>query len=82
MLSKETIYVNKDKCIFNMNNVIFLDFVVSSKGFKYMKKGIKVIKDWSTLTDVSKVRYFHWLPIAKVVYFDDILHILRIGMIM
>jgi len=29
---KEILFVNKDKCIFKMNHVVFLKFVVSFKG--------------------------------------------------
>lgn len=53
--------MNKDKCIFGMNNVNFQEFGVSSKGVQVDVENVKGIKEWSTWINASEIRYFYGL---------------------
>ena len=43
------------------NSLLFLSYVVSSKGIKVDEKKMKAIREWPTLKNVSDVRSFHGL---------------------
>ena len=59
VLRKERLFGNLKKCDFCTNKVVFLDFIVSSKGIKVDEEKIRAMKDWPTLTTVEQVRSFH-----------------------
>ena len=61
VLRKKNLYPNRDKCTLCTNQVLFLGFVVSSKGVQVDEENIKAIRDWPTPKNVSKVRSFHRL---------------------
>ncbi|XP_017613662.1 uncharacterized mitochondrial protein AtMg00860-like [Gossypium arboreum] len=61
VLRKETFYANLKNCTFCSDKVIFLGFVVSSKGLEVEQEKIKAIQEWPRLTNVSQVRSFHGL---------------------
>ena len=58
-LRKETLYANLDKCVFAIDHIDFLGFVVSSKGVHVDKENVAAIRHWPTPTNVSEVRSFH-----------------------
>ncbi|PKI50182.1 hypothetical protein CRG98_029426 [Punica granatum] len=55
------LYANMKKCTFCMDRVVFLGFVVSSKGIQVDEEKVKAIKDWPTPKSVIDVRSFHSL---------------------
>ena len=61
MLRKEQLYANLEKCIFCKDHVVFLGFVVSSKGVQVDEEKVKAIQDWPTPKSVTEVRSFHGL---------------------
>ena len=61
VLRKERLFGNLKKCDFCTDKVVFLGFVVSSKGIEVDEEKIKAIKDWPTPTTVGQVRSFHGL---------------------
>ena len=48
MLRKEKLYANMEKCTFGVEKVVFLGFVVSSKGIHVDETKIDAIKTWPT----------------------------------
>ena len=60
-LRREKLYANIKKCAFCTNSVVFLGFVVSSKGLQVDEKKVKAIRDWLTPKSVTEVRSFHGL---------------------
>ena len=63
MLRKEQLYANPKKCAFLTNKVIFLGFVISSKGVFADPEKIKAIEEWSEPQSIRDVRSFHGLAI-------------------
>jgi len=61
LLRKEKLYANLEKCIFYFDHVIFLGFVVSSKGVQVDEEKVKAIQEWPTPKTLSEVRGFHGL---------------------
>ena len=61
VLRKERLFANLKTCDFCTDKVVFLGFVVSSKGIEVDEEKIKAIKDWPTPTTVGQVRSFHGL---------------------
>ncbi|PKI65299.1 hypothetical protein CRG98_014337 [Punica granatum] len=57
-LRHEELYANLKKCTFCMDRVVFLGFVVSSKGIQVDEENVKAIKDWPTPKSVTEVRNF------------------------
>ena len=58
-LRSEKFYINLKKCIFMSPSVVFLGFVVSSKGVEIDPEKIKAIVDWLVPTNIHEVRSFH-----------------------
>ena len=61
VLWKEQLYANLEKCIFCKGHVVFLGFVVSSKGVQVDEEKVKAIQEWPTPKSVTEVRSFHGL---------------------
>ena len=57
-LHKESLYANLKKCTFGVDKVVFLGFVVSSKGVHVDETKIKAIKTWPQPTNLQQVRSF------------------------
>jgi len=60
-LRKESLYANFAKCMFALNHIDFLGFVVSFKGVHVNKEKVATIRHWPTPTNVSEVQSFHGL---------------------
>ena len=61
VLRENNLYVNLKKCSFCLEFVVFLGFVVSSKGISVDKENIKAIREWPTPKNENEVRSFHCL---------------------
>ncbi|XP_057994977.1 uncharacterized protein LOC110659821 [Hevea brasiliensis] len=61
VLRKEKSYANVRKCSFCLERIVFLGFVVSSKGVEVDDEKVKAIRDWPTPKNASEVRSFHGL---------------------
>ena len=61
VLRKEKLYVNLKKCSFCIDKVVFLGYVVSTKGIEVDEEKVKAIKEWPTPKSITKVRSFHSL---------------------
>ena len=57
-LRKEQLYANMEKCLFGVDKLVFLGFVVSSKGVHVDESKINVIKTWPQPTNLQQVRSF------------------------
>ena len=60
-LRKESLYANHAKCMFALDHIDFLGFVVSSKGVHVDQEKVVAIQHWPTPTNVNEVRSFHGL---------------------
>jgi len=60
-LRKESLYVNHAKCMFALDHIDFLGFVVSFKGVHVDKEKVATIQHWPTPTNVNEVQSFHGL---------------------
>ncbi|XP_068476943.1 uncharacterized protein [Phaseolus vulgaris] len=60
-LRKEHLYANLAKCMFALDCIVFLGFVVSSKGVHVDQTKVVAIQHWPTPTNVNDVRSFHGL---------------------
>lgn len=61
VLRQENLYANLEKCVFCTDHVIFLGFIVSSKGVHVDESKVKAFQEWPTPKNVSEVRSFHGL---------------------
>jgi hypothetical protein len=61
VLRCEKFYDNFKKCTFCMEKVIFLRYVVSTKGIEVDEEKVKAIKEWPTPKGITEVRSFHGL---------------------
>ena len=57
-LRKEQLYANMEKCLFGVDKLVFLGFVVSSKGVHVDESKINAIKTWPQPTNLQQVRSF------------------------
>ena len=60
-LRNEHLSANLKKCDFCMKELVFLGFVVSSRGIEVDKEKIKAIVEWPTPKNANEVRSFHGL---------------------
>jgi len=60
-LRNEKLYANLEKCVFAIDHIDFLGFVVSSKWVHVDEEKVATIRHWPTFTNVSEVRSFHGL---------------------
>ena len=58
VLQKNKLYVNLNKCSFMKDNLIFLDFVVSSYGIKVDQENVKAIQEWPTSKTIQMFEVF------------------------
>jgi hypothetical protein len=61
VLKREQLFAKLDKCTFCTDHVVFLGFVVSSKGMQVDEEKVKAIQEWPTPTNAAQVRIFHGL---------------------
>ena len=61
ILRRENLYANLKKCSFFTDSVIFLGFVVSSKGVSADPQKVKAIVDWPKPKNIHEVCSFHGL---------------------
>ena len=61
ILRREKFYGNMKRCSFGMDQVVFLGYVVSSKGVFMDENKVKATVDWPTPSCVHEVRSFHSL---------------------
>ena len=54
-LRRESLYANMDKCVFCLDHVVFLCFVVSSQGVQVDQEKVKAIQEWPTPKTVGEV---------------------------
>ena len=57
-LRKEHLYASMEKCYFGIDKLVFLGFVVSSKGVHVDESKINAIKTWPQPTNLHQVRSF------------------------
>ena len=57
-LRKEHLYANMEKFLFGVDKLVFLGFVVSSKGVHVDESNINAIKTWPQPTNLQQVRSF------------------------
>uniref|UniRef100_A0A8R7PQU9 Reverse transcriptase domain-containing protein n=1 Tax=Triticum urartu TaxID=4572 RepID=A0A8R7PQU9_TRIUA len=57
-LRKERLYANMDKCLFGVDKLVFLGFVVYSKGVHIDESKIEAIKIWPQPTNLKQVCSF------------------------
>jgi len=60
-LRKEHLYANLAKCMFALDHIEFLGFVVSCKGVHVDQSKVVAIQNWPTPTNMNDVRSFHGL---------------------
>ena len=63
VLRIERLFANLKKCTFCTDKLVFLGFVVSTRGIQVDEEKVRVIQDWPSPTSVSKVQSFHGLAI-------------------
>ena len=61
LLRREQLFANLPKCSFAKDKLVFLGFLVSSKGIEVDTSKIEAIRDWPTPTNIGQVRSFHGL---------------------
>ena len=61
VLKENKLYVNLQKCSFVMESVVFLGFVVTSKGISVDEEKVRAIREWPTPRNANEVRSFHGL---------------------
>ena len=61
ILRVNLLFANVDKCIFCVDSVIFLGFVVNKDGVHVDPTKIKVIQEWPSPKNVGEMRSFHGL---------------------
>ncbi|XP_042465804.1 uncharacterized protein LOC122048280 [Zingiber officinale] len=60
-LRREKLFANLKKCSFCVDRVVFLGFVVSSRGVEVDEEKVKAIREWPTPNTITEVRSFHGL---------------------
>ncbi|RDX94050.1 Retrovirus-related Pol polyprotein from transposon 17.6, partial [Mucuna pruriens] len=61
LLKQECLYVSLEKCTLCIFEVVFLGYVVGSKGVKVDSEKVKAIKNWPAPKIIGEVRSFHGL---------------------
>jgi hypothetical protein len=55
------LYGKLTKCYFYKESVVFLGYIISSRGVKVDEEKIEVIRDWPKPASIADVRSFHGL---------------------
>ena len=58
VLQANELYINQKKCNFMATSLIFLGFLVSSKGIHVIEEKVRAIRDWPAPMSATKVRSF------------------------
>ena len=66
-LRKEHLYANMDKCLFGVDKLVFLGFIVSSMGVHVDESKINANKTWTQPTNLQQVRSFLGLAVSTVI---------------
>jgi len=61
ILRENKLYVNLKMCSFCHEYVVFLGFIISSKGISVDEEKVKTIREWSIPKNANEVRSFHGL---------------------
>lgn len=61
VLQHNKLYLNLKKCDLISSELLFLDFMVNKEGIKTDPMKFQAIKNWKTLSPITKVRHFHGL---------------------
>ncbi|KAL1218314.1 RNA-directed DNA polymerase-like protein [Cardamine amara subsp. amara] len=61
VLHREKLFAATKKCVFGVEQVLFLGYIVSSRGLEVDPEKIKAIQSWPTPRTVTDVRSFHGL---------------------
>ncbi|CAH9055301.1 unnamed protein product [Cuscuta europaea] len=61
VLQENQLYVNLKKCMFCINQLLFLGFVIGKNGVHVDDEKVRAIRDWPAPKSVSEVRSFHGL---------------------
>ncbi|XP_059292323.1 uncharacterized mitochondrial protein AtMg00860-like [Lycium ferocissimum] len=61
VLRQEQLYANVAKCSFWVDEIVFLGFVVSSRGVEADESKIDAVKNWPTPKSIGDIRSFHRL---------------------
>ena len=61
VLRKHQLYVNLKKCRFLQESLVFLGFVISTRGVKMDLEKVKKILEWPSLRSITELRSFHGL---------------------
>ena len=60
-LRRENLYGNLKKCFFFTDRVVFLGFIVSSKGVSADPQKVQAIVDWPEPKNIHEIQSFHGL---------------------
>jgi len=58
---KDVLYANPEKCVFAIDHIEFLGFIVISQGVHVDEQKVETIRNWLTPTNISEVQNFHGL---------------------
>jgi hypothetical protein len=61
VLRENKLFANLKKCSFCLESVVFLGFVISSKGISVDEEKVKAIREWPVPRNANEVRSFHGL---------------------
>lgn len=61
VLRREKLFAARHKCVFGVDHVLFLGYIVSSKGLQVDPGKVEAIQSWPTPHSISEVRSFHGL---------------------
>lgn len=61
VLQINKLYLNLKKCSFLTDNLLFLEFVVTSTGIHVDDEKVRAIREWPIPTNIHEVRSFHGL---------------------
>ncbi|XP_056857637.1 uncharacterized protein LOC130506963, partial [Raphanus sativus] len=61
VLRREKLYGALHKCVFGEDHVLFLGYIVSSKGLRVDPSKVEAIQSWPTPRSITEIRSFHGL---------------------
>lgn len=60
-LCKEVLFVARQKCVFGVDQVLFLGYVISNKGLSMDMSKVEAIRSWPKPKTVTEIQSFHGL---------------------